>query len=348
MFHINGENFDEKNADHVEQAEHMEQAEQADILLNFRDEPVCVKKARETPTPEALKVILSWMKRIGESKERCSAVAKTFLIYHKLEISQEQLVDLLLDVPKFSCDFVRRLGFCDEERCIESLHPADRLILNTESVLIFHSTSEIDVKIAGRREIIPIKRLIKQSKDGIRVNTALFNELYFKCYYYPPDPPFDEESALKVYNTWLNKAIRVREPLDVESSLEEAVIEVLTRREYYDISLLKDGKVPPKRGFFVEGEIILVDSELFRELLDEVGVNENLRKVAMAVRRLLANPNKATRRIRVNKIPRRFWAFNLEAIKAILKREGEDWQPEVKKEDEFSKVVGEIGGEQID
>ncbi|ADB57195.1 hypothetical protein [Archaeoglobus profundus] len=319
-----------------------------DIGLNSRFEPICVKKARECSSPEALKVILSWAKRRGLTESQRLSIAKTFLKVHNLDLSPDKLLELL-DVPQFSCDYVRNLGFCKEEECAESLHPADRLIIDTESVLLFHSTSELDIKIAGRREIIPIKKIAKQGKDGMKVNVALFNELFLKCYYIPPNPPFDEESALKVYQSWVDNAVIVREPFDVESSIEEAVIEVLTtKREFYDVKLLKEGKVPPKRGFFVEGDIILVDSELLKELLEEVGVYESMRKVAKSVRRLLANPNRASIRLRIKEQRRYFWAFNLEAIKAILKREGEDWTPEVKKEDDFSKAIEEIGGDFIE
>jgi len=313
-----------------------------DNTFNSRFDPVCVRRARNHPTKEALKVIISWAKRRGLTDSQRNAIVKTFMHMHNIEFSPEDILEIL-DVPKFSCDFVRNLGFCDEEACAESLSPADRLIMDTESVLLFHSTSELDVKIAGRREIIPLKKLFKQSKDGTKINLALFNEIYLKCYYLPPNPPFDEESALKVYQEWINKAEVIKEAFDPETAIEETVIEIITtKRTFYAFKLLKEGKVPPKRGFFVEDGIIYIDSELFRELLEEEGIHDRKEKVARAVRRILADPRRASKRIRLgkdNKDRRYFWMFNLQAIQSILKREGDDWTPEVLHEDDLFQAL---------
>ncbi|GEM_PF-4037341 len=313
-----------------------------DNLLNSRFEPVCVRRARNHPTKEALKVIIAWAKRRGLTESQRNAIVKTFMHAHNVELSPEDILEVL-DVPKFTCDFVRSLGFCDEESCAESLSPADRLIMDTESVLLFHSTSELDVKVAGRREIIPLKKLFKQSKEGTKINIALFNEIYLKCYYLPPNPPFDEESALKVYQEWIDKAEVIHEAFDPETAIEETVIEIITtKRRFYDLKLLKEGKVPPKRGFFVEDGIIYIDSELFRELLEEEGIHERKEKVARAVRRILADPRRASKRLRLgkdNKDRRYFWMFNLQAIQSILKRDGDDWAPEILTEDDLFQAL---------
>lgn len=313
-----------------------------DNFFNSRFEPVCVRRARNHPTKEALKVIIAWAKRRGLTESQRNAIVKTFMHVHSLELSPEDILEIL-DVPKFTCEFVRNLGFCDEESCAESLSPTDRLIMDTESVLLFHSTSELDVKVAGRREIIPLKKLFKQSKEETKINVALFNEIYLKCYYLPPNPPFDEESALKVYQEWINKAEVIHEAFDPETAIEETVIEIITtKRRFYDLKLLKEGKVPPKRGFFVEDGIIYIDSELFRELLEEEGIHERKEKVARAVRRILADPRRASKRLRLgkeNKDRRYFWMFNLRAIQTILRREGDDWTPEILTEDDLFQAL---------
>ena len=156
------------------------------LNFNSKFEPICVKKARETPNPAALKVILSWMKKRGLTETQRLQIAKTFFAYHNLPIP-ENVFDLL-DVPKFTCDFVQELGFCDEQNCRESLPPADRLIMDTESVIVFHSTSELDIKIAGKRKIIPLRKIFRRDKNGQTINTAIFDEIFLECYYIPPTP----------------------------------------------------------------------------------------------------------------------------------------------------------------
>jgi len=309
--------------------------------LKSRFDPPCIKKARESPTLDALRVLLSWYKRLGLNESKRLQIAKTFFTVHNLKIPKN-IFDLL-DTPSFTCEFAKDLGFCDEENCREKLPPADRLIMDTDSVLLFHSTGELDIKIAGRRKIIPLKRIFKRDKSGSRINTAIFDEIFLECYYIPPNPPFDEDSALKVYQEWLDRAELIKEAIDPETSLEETVIRILTtKRSFYDLKLLKEGLIPPKRGFFIDGDVIYVESELFRELLEEEGIKERKERVAKAIRRLLAGPSRQIRFGKDKKDRRYFWRFNLKAIQSILKREGEDWVPEVKTEDDLAKALKSI------
>jgi len=204
-----------------------------------------------------------------------------------LNLSSDQLLDVL-DVQPFSCEYVHDLGFCDEENCRMKLPPGERLILDTESVIIFHSSGEMDIKIAGRRKIIPLKKFFRKVKGDTVINTAIFDEVFLECYYLPPNPAFNEDEALKVYQAWLEMADHVKIPVDVESGLEETIIEILTtKRDYYSLNLLKEKKVPPKRGFFFDDGVIFVESELFKELLEEAGIKDRKEKVAKAIQRLL-------------------------------------------------------------
>ena len=313
--------------------------------LNFfsRFEPICVKKARETPSPDALRVLLSWMKKRGLTESQRLQVAKTFFAYHNLNPDPNDLLEIL-DVPEFTCDFALECGFCDPENCREKLPPADRLIMDTESVILFHSSGELDIKIGGRRKIIPLKKIFKKTKDGQRINTAIFDEIFLECYYLPPDPPFNEEDALRVYRAWIDQAEVVKDAIDPETALEETVIEIITtKRDFFKFELLKNGTVPPTHGFFVDDGIIYIDSELFRELLNEMGIKDRLEKVSKSCRRILAGKTKLIRLGKDNKDRRYFWRFSLKAIQAILRREGDDWEPEIKESFEIANVLKKIG-----
>jgi len=281
------------------------------------------------------------MKRRGVPESQRLELAKTFLAVHNLTLSSEELLDVL-NVEAFTCDYIRDLGYCDEENCRMKLSPAERLILDTESVIIFHSSGEMDLKIAGRRKIIPLKKFFKKIKGETSINTALFDEIFLECYYLPPNPSFTEEEAQKVYIEWLERAEHVKIPVDPESGLEETVVEILTtKRDFYDLQLLKEKKIPPKRGFFVEGDVIYVDSELFKELLEEMGIKERKEKIAKAIQRLLVGPAK---KLTTSAGRRYFWRFNLKAIQAILRREGEEWTPEIKTESDEAELSEILSG----
>lgn len=311
------------------------------LLKASKFDPDCVIKARETPNSTALKIILSWQKRRGIPESQRIEFVKTFCAVHNLNLDSNELLDVL-NVQPFSCEYIFDLGFCDEENCRMKLPPAERLILDTESVIIFHSSGEMDIKIAGRRKIIPLKKFFKKVKGETMINTAIFDEVFLECYYLPPNPAFNENEALKVYQAWLEMADHVKIPVDVESGLEETIIEILTtKRDYYSLNLLKEKKIPPKRGFFLEDGVIYIESDLFKELLEEAGIKDRKEKVAKSVQRLLAGPSK---RIRVGKERYYFWRFNLKAIQAILRREGDDWTPEVIEDLNDSELENLISG----
>ena len=158
-------------------------------------------------------------------------------------------------------------------------------------------------------------------------------------------PPFDEESALKVYQEWIDSAEFVKDVVDPDTAIEESVIGILiTKRDFYRFDLLKSGQVPPQHGFFInDNGIIYVESELFRDLLHEIGVKEKPEKVSKACRRILAGKTKLIRLGKDNKNRRYFWRFNLKAIQAILRREGDDWSPEIHENFEIKDVLEKIG-----
>ena len=312
-----------------------------DLLKPSRFDPDCVLKARESPTPTALKVILSWQKRRGIPETQRIEFVKTFCAYHNMNFDSTQLLDVLNTQP-FSCEYILELGFCDEENCRIKLPPAERLILDTESVIIFHSSGEIDIKIAGRRKIIPLKKFFKKIKGETKINTSLFDEIFLECYYLPPNPSFTEEEAYKVYTKWLEEAEHVKLPVDAESGIEDTVIEILTtKRDYYSFDLLKEKRISPKRGFFIKDDVIYVESALFKELLEEAGVKDRKEKIVKAIQRLLAGNSK---RIRIGKELYYFWRFNLKAIQAILRRDGEEWIPEIRTTPDDAELVELLSG----
>ena len=140
----------------------------------------------------------------------------------------------------------------------------------------------------------------------------------------------------------MERVEHVKIPVDPESGLEETVVEILTtKRDFYDLQLLEDKKVPPKRGFFVEGDVIYVDSELFKELLEEMGIKERKEKIAKAIQRLLVGPAK---KLTTSAGRRYFWRFNLKTIQAILRREGEEWTPEIKTESDEAELSEILSG----
>ncbi|WP_456329098.1 hypothetical protein [Archaeoglobus sp.] len=280
-------------------------------------EPDCVQRARGIPDPQALKVILAWQKKRRIPEDKRAEFIDSFIAAHNLNLSISEYSELW-KVPEFTCNYVQELGLCVGEGCRMKLPPAERLILDTESVVIFHSSGEMDVKVAGKRKIIPLKKFFRKQKSEVIINSAIFDEVFLECYLLPPNPPFSEEDAFRVYQAWLEIADHVKTPVDVESGLESTIIEILTtKRDYYSLDLLKEKKVPPKRGFFLEDGVIYVESELFKELLEEAGIKDRKEKVAKAIQRLLAGPSK---RMRVGNELRYFWRFNLQAIQAILRR----------------------------
>ncbi|MBO8180668.1 MAG: bifunctional DNA primase/polymerase [Archaeoglobus sp.] len=299
-------------------------------------EPDCVQRARGTPNLDALKLILAWQKKKKVPEDKRAEFIDSFIAAHGLNPTTSEYTELW-KIPEFSCDYAEELGLCVGENCKLRLPPADRLILDTESVIIFHSSGEMDVKVAGRRKIIPLKRFFKKVKSESVINTAIFDEIFLECYLLPANPPFSEEEAFRVYQSWLEIADHVKTPVDTESGLEETIIEILTtKRDYYSFDLLKEKKVPPKRGFFVEDGIIYVESGLLKELIEESGVKYQREKLARAAQRILAGKVK---RIRIGENSRYFWRFNLQAIQAILRREGDEWEPEVIEDIESSEIA---------
>ena len=83
-----------------------------DILRPSRLDPDCVQKARETPEPIALKVILSWQKRRGIPESQRLELVKVFCAVHNLNLDSIELLDVL-NVQAFSCDYIKEIGFCD-------------------------------------------------------------------------------------------------------------------------------------------------------------------------------------------------------------------------------------------
>ena len=196
-----------------------------DTSLNFNSkfEPICVRKTRETLNPEPSKKVLSWMKEKGLTGTQRLQIAKTFF-------ASEDVFDLL-DVPKFSCDFVQEIRFFDEN-CMVGLPPvADRIIM--DSVIVFHSTSELDTQIAGKRKIIPLRKIFRQDKNGQIVNTKIFDKIFMKCYYTLLNPPSDEELAFKIYREWLESVeLFVEDIIDPNTALEESIIRILTTKRF--------------------------------------------------------------------------------------------------------------------
>ena len=119
--------------------------------------------------------------------------------------------------------------------------------------------------------------------------------------------------------------------LDPESNIEEAIIELITagRDQFFSISLLKSGKVRPRQGFFVDGDILLIESGLLRERIEEFGISKGSNEIRRAVQHLLAGRSKLLRYGPDNKQRAYFWRFSIPAIQAILRKEGDDWQPEL-------------------
>ena len=300
-------------------------------ITGSRFEPDCVKRAREIPEINALKLLVSWLKKRGLTESQRHHQVKAFLRYHNLkDLPNDELLEILA-VPPFTCNFAKELGLCLGEECSEKLPPADRLIMDTEYAILFHSVGRLRVKAAGRKKDIDLVKLYSRKKDGIEINTKVLDELYIECYYIPPNPPITQEEAIKVVQTWLEEAEIVKEALDPESNIEEAIIELITagRDQFFSVSLLKSGKVRPRQGFFVDGDVLLIESNLLRDRLEELGVSKGANEIRKAVQHLLAGRSKLMRYGPDNKQRAYFWRFSIPAIQAILRKEGDDWQPEL-------------------
>ncbi len=298
-------------------------------IIKNRDEPPCVKKARDALTLDGLKIIVSWLKAQGLPEKAIKAPVEVYLRRMEEEGVQCTWSEFseLLDVPAFTCRMAQRLGFCDEDNCPFKKSPADRLIFDTEDVLYFEATSEFDILIKGVRKKFPIKKLFRNTKDGMQINTAFFNNLYLEIYLLPPNPPISEEDAYKIYAHWIENRRVVSLPTDSESAIENAVIEIITSENGF-IPIEKLKEISPEAGMFIDidNNVIYVESAYFRQKLEEHGINDSLRKVATAVCRLLAGKRI---RIRTKFGLRYFWRFNVRAIKALLSREGDKWEPEI-------------------
>ena len=297
------------------------------IIKSSREEPPCIKKARDAHSIEGLKLKISWLKAQGLPERVLKSSIETYFKRMEEEGIQCTWRDFseILDVPQFSCDIAQRLGYCDEDNCPFKKTPADRLIFDTEDVIYFEASAEFDVLIKGVKKRFPIKKLFKNTKEGMKINTAFFNDLYLEIYLLPPNPPISEEDALKVYSHWLDIRKVVDLPTDPNSAIESAMIEIITSENGF-IPLSKLDEVSPEAGMFIEGDVIFVESSYLRTKLEEFGINDSLRKVASAVCRLLAGKRI---RIRTKFGLRYFWRFNVRAIKAILRREGDNWEPEI-------------------
>ncbi len=201
-------------------------------------EPVCVARARETPMPEALKLLVSWAKRKGIPEDQRLLLVDTFQKAHEIALSAEDILDIL-KTPPFTCSLARSLGFCEGLGC-DNIPPSERLILSTSSVIFFSTTAELDLKIGDIRRRIPVKKLFRTTKDSSTPNVSIFESLYIEAFMIPLNPPLTAEDCVKIYTTWLEMSRRVDTPLDPDSLLEEAVPDAVTSLEFYRFELLKE------------------------------------------------------------------------------------------------------------
>lgn len=312
------------------------------ILNISRYEPPCIQKARDTPDLKALQLLLSWLrKRRGAKDNQPFAFTKAFLAMHNLNAFAEELLSALEGLPTFTCEYAENLGFCAGDSCSEKLPPAERLILDTEYSILFHSIGKLRVKVRGVKHDIELKKLYKKTKDGRMINTAILEDIFIEAYYVPPIPPISHEDAERVVFNWLETAEVVHDALDSEADIERLVLEILTsgEAEYYPLELLKQKKIKPRNSFFVDGDRILIESKLFREKLEELGLRDQ-NKVRKATLHLLAGPVKYIRYGNSNRERAYFWQFNIRAVQTVLRKEGVEWEPEIK--EDFTSELSEL------
>ncbi|MBC7115229.1 MAG: hypothetical protein H5T47_06385, partial [Archaeoglobi archaeon] len=190
MSKVSGDKIQFQNSETLDTPDTWDTRDTLDSEASNYFEPDCVRLARDSGTPEGLKLLLSYYRQRKYDEGGLIETARTYIVKHNLSISSNELLEILGETETFSCDYARSLGFC-KRTCKLKLPPEKRLILELKSVIVWHSTSEISLRIGDLRKTLKLSQFWKKGK----INPGIFDLLFIEAFLIPPTPPFTEETA---------------------------------------------------------------------------------------------------------------------------------------------------------
>ncbi len=311
-----------KDAEHAEHPEHPEHSNDTTKLP-------CLENAIHQRDTVALKLWLLFAKQRGENLEDS---ADKFLELSRAPLTTKEVLNTIKWVreSKFTaCEFGEVTNLC-EDSCPLKTDVVKRICTDTQEVVIVDSSGTLELRIRNHSIKVEKSKLWKKRKvkDSIRVtpNIDFYINLYINLYDYPPTR-ITEDDCLQIYNFWMKKAYRIKEPLSEEDEIFETVLAILIELPLYKAEELD--KSSPNIGGFVNGDPpkeLLVVNDLLLKRLEHKAIKTTYRKLRVILKDLLLR----VERKRIGKKIFHFWVFSIPAIKAYSRvRFGEDWKPEV-------------------
>lgn len=242
--------------------------------------------------------------------------------------------------------FAESLQLCSNE-CPLKLSFVERILNDTEEVVLIESTGELILKIRGRifRFEDSSKLFSVRFKDGnLKVDPDLtkFVKLYISIYNYPP-ASLSKEDVLRIYTTWLQRAEKIYEPLSEESDELRAVIATITEEHNLYVNWEDAKSFSPFSAIFVDGNRLLVANKLLERLLKLNKIEKSYRSLRVILRPILRSVE--TRRV-TNEFSEsrlyRFWVFDLDAVRRLARiLLNLDWEPKIHKKEEIQPAESE-------
>jgi len=333
------------DVEHLEDVEHFEnrarKSHNFSEMLNRDVEHVihfenraCIRKSVELEPTTSLRLWILHAKQAGKDLNSAS------LEFPKIkEIPSNAVLEILswAETTNFSaCDFAQALGLCDPN-CPFNIDPAMRILNDTWSVVELSSVGKLRLNIKGREiEVNKSDLFIYDRENGIYIiDMDFFASLYIDLYDFPPKK-LTPAHCYKIYEEWIKRAERIREPLTPESDILRGVIEAIVDLPLYSFEDARTGQISVYFSAFVDGNQLIINNNLLRRVLDQAGIKyNNFRKLRVALKDILLGVD--SRRVADpsgNSQVYRFWVFNINAIKKLAKiLLNFDWEPVIQKKE---------------
>ncbi|MEM2191286.1 MAG: hypothetical protein QW540_07670, partial [Archaeoglobaceae archaeon] len=333
-----------RDLEHLEHVEHFEnrarKSHNFSEMLNRDVEHVihfenraCIRKSVELEPTTSLRLWILHAKQAGKDLNSAS------LEFPKIkEIPSNAVLEILswAETTNFSaCDFAQALGLCDPN-CPFNIDPAMRILNDTWSVVELSSVGKLRLNIKGREiEVNKSDLFIYDRENGIYIiDMDFFASLYIDLYDFPPKK-LTPAHCYKIYEEWIKRAERIREPLTPESDILRGVIEAIVDLPLYSFEDARTGQISVYFSAFVDGNQLIINNNLLRRVLDQAGINYSFRKLRVALKDILLGVD--SRRVADpsgNSQVYRFWVFNINAIKKLAKiLLNFDWEPVIQKKE---------------
>ncbi|MEM0303266.1 MAG: hypothetical protein QXI54_08885 [Archaeoglobaceae archaeon] len=321
-----------KDLEHVEHLEQVKHLEHLEHLEHFENR-ACIRNSVELEPTMSLRLWILHAKQAGKDPNSAS------LEFPKIkEIPSNAVLEILSWAEKtnFSaCDFAQALGLCDPS-CPFNIDPAMRILNDTRSVVELSSVGKLLLNVKGR--LIEVNKsdlfFYDRENEVYKINVEFFGSLYIDLYDFPPKE-LTPTHCYKIYEGWVKRVERIREPLTPEFDILRGVIESIVDLPLYSFEDAQSGQVSVYFSAFMDGNQLLINNNLLRRVLDQVGINYSFRKLRVALKDILLGVD--SRRVADpsgNSRIHRFWIFDIKAIKKLAKiLLNFDWEPVIQKKE---------------